>query len=97
MRSLLYFERGKDSLHLATGYIKSQHLSRQIRTVFVEEVDRLGSFNEILGIVNDKRHEMCWSKEIAIKNGVSFWIGCKKIGCIVGLVKRMYKSGNCRN
>ena len=40
---------------------------------------------------------MCWSKEIAIKNGVSFWIGCKKIGCIVGLVKRMYKSVSCRN
>ena len=42
-----------------------------------------------MGVVNDKKHEMYWSKEIAIKNGVSFgffaknrlyyWIGQKNV------------------
>ena len=52
----------------------------------------MSGFNEILVDVNDKKQEMYSSKEIAIKNGVSFGL-VAKIGCInIGLVKRMYKS-----
>ena len=56
----------------------------------------MSGFNEILVDVNDKKQEMYSSKEIAIKNGVSFGL-VAKIGCIIGLVKRMYKSVSCRN
>ena len=31
-----------------------------------------------MGGVNDTKHEMCWSKEIAIKNGVSFGLDWSK-------------------
>ena len=38
-----------------------------------------------MGGVNNKKHEMCWSKEIAIKNGVSFGLVAKnRLYCWIG-------------
>ena len=47
----------------------------------------MSGFNEILVDVNDKKQEMYSSKEIAIKNGVSFGL-VAKIGCIREAIAR---------